>query len=112
MASLSRREFGLAGAAIAAGAGMAPGSDDNDRQAFGQRLLHARQAKGWSVEQCCRNMSTAQAEEPGRWGNDLVEPNDWQAWESGQAMPNMPQGLLAAKLLSVNVRWLTFGTAA
>ena len=100
---MDRREFALAGTALAASAAglaisQAAAEAQSELAALGQRLAMARERKGLTVAECCNRLG--------------VDPDAWQRWESGQEAPLLDVGCQAAKHLGVDVEWLADGEGA
>ena len=62
---------------------------------IGERITAARQSQGLTTLQCARRIG--------------VSVRLWECWELDAAEPNLPQGVLAARVLGVPVFWLSLG---
>jgi hypothetical protein len=112
--SFNRRQFVAASAAIAAIPAKAKAMSGRQMSdaAIGRRLSFAREAKGLSVNECCRFVSAEIAEyakNPRNWQRGPMTIAEWRGLESGTETMDMLIASYASRLLAVNIGWLAVG---
>src|SRR5688572_28544822 len=91
---MDRRQFALAGTALAASAAGVMASDPALAM-FAKRLAHKRRKAGLSIEQAARRAG--------------LTAESWQRWERGECYPTDDEAWEIAATFNVGRDWLTAG---
>jgi transcriptional regulator with XRE-family HTH domain len=92
---LTRREFGLASAALAAGSQ----AQEPFNVALGRRIAAHRRRLGLTVEQACE---AANALARAEW-EQRTAPDDWRTYEAGQLSPCIDEAWHMAALFGMTL---------